>query len=54
MGLKDSRQIGEIVVDPENSDVVFVAAEGSVWGPGENADYIKLPTEERTGTKYWK
>jgi photosystem II stability/assembly factor-like uncharacterized protein len=34
MGLKDSRQIGGIVVDPRNSDVVFVAAEGSVWGPG--------------------
>lgn len=34
MGLKDSRQIGAIVIDPRNSDVVFVAAEGSVWGPG--------------------
>ncbi len=34
MGLKDSRQIGGIVVDPRNSNIVFVAAEGSVWGPG--------------------
>jgi len=34
MGLKESRQIGGIVVDPRNSDVVFVAAEGSAWGPG--------------------
>lgn len=34
MGLKDSRQIGKIVIDPRNSDVVYVAAEGSVWGPG--------------------
>jgi photosystem II stability/assembly factor-like uncharacterized protein len=34
MGLKDSRQIGGIVIDPRNSDVVYVAAEGSVWGPG--------------------
>ena len=32
MGLKDSRQIGMIAIDPRNSDVVFVAAEGSVWG----------------------
>ena len=32
MGLKDSRHIGGIVVDPRNSNVVFVAAEGSVWG----------------------
>lgn len=34
MGLKESRHIGGIVVDPRNSDVVFVAAEGSAWGPG--------------------
>jgi len=34
MGLKESRQIGGIVIDPRNSNVVFVAAEGSVWGPG--------------------
>ncbi len=34
MGLKDSRQIGKIAIDPRNSNVVFVAAEGSVWGPG--------------------
>ena len=34
MGLKESRQIGGIAIDPRNSDVVYVAAEGSVWGPG--------------------
>ncbi|MEX0983102.1 MAG: hypothetical protein WD577_03290 [Bacteroidales bacterium] len=34
MGLKESRQIGGIVIDPRNSDIVFVAAEGSAWGPG--------------------
>jgi photosystem II stability/assembly factor-like uncharacterized protein len=34
LGLKDSRQIGGIVIDPRNSDIVFVACEGSVWGPG--------------------
>jgi photosystem II stability/assembly factor-like uncharacterized protein len=34
MGLKDSRQIGMIAIHPENTDIVFVAAEGSVWGPG--------------------
>ncbi len=34
MGLKESRQIGKILIDPSNSDVVYVAAEGSVWGPG--------------------
>lgn len=34
MGLKESRQIGEILIDPRNSNIVFVAAEGSAWGPG--------------------
>ena len=34
MGLKESRQIGGIVIDPRNTNIVFVACEGSVWGPG--------------------
>lgn len=34
MGLKNSSHIGKIVVDPRNSDVVYVAAHGQVWGPG--------------------
>ncbi len=34
MGLKESRQIGMIAIDPRDSDVVYVAAEGSAWGPG--------------------
>lgn len=34
MGLKESRQIGMIAIHPENTNVVFVAAEGSAWGPG--------------------
>ena len=34
MGLKESRQIGKILINPSNSDIVYVAAEGSLWGPG--------------------
>jgi photosystem II stability/assembly factor-like uncharacterized protein len=41
MGLKESRQIGGIVVDPRNSSVVFVAAEGSAWGPGGDRGLYK-------------
>lgn len=41
MGLKDSRQIGEILIDPRNSNVVYVAAEGSAWGPGEERGVFK-------------
>ncbi len=41
MGLKESRQVGGIVIDPRCSDVVFVAAEGSVWGPGGDRGLYK-------------
>ena len=34
MGLKTSSQIGKIMVDPRDSDVVYVAAQGQAWGPG--------------------
>ena len=50
MGLKDSRQIGKIVIDPRNSDVVYVAAEGSVWGPGGDRGLYKTTD----GGKTWK
>jgi photosystem II stability/assembly factor-like uncharacterized protein len=50
MGLKESRQIGGIIVDPRNSDVVFVAAEGSPFGPGEERGLYKTTD----GGKAWK
>jgi photosystem II stability/assembly factor-like uncharacterized protein len=33
VGLDDTRQIGRILVDPRNADVVFVAALGHAYGP---------------------
>ncbi|MDF1575780.1 MAG: hypothetical protein P1P86_11390 [Bacteroidales bacterium] len=50
MGLKESRQIGGIVVDPRNSNVVFVAAEGSAWGPGGDRGLFK----STDGGETWK
>ena len=41
MGLKESRQIGMILIDPRNSGVVYVAAEGSAWGPGGDRGLYK-------------
>ena len=35
MGLRDTRQIGRILVDPANPNVVFVAALGHAYGPNE-------------------
>ncbi len=34
MGLSTSEHIGKILIDPRNSDVVFVAAEGPLWSSG--------------------
>jgi len=34
MGLESSEHIGRIVIDPRDSDTVFVAAQGPLWAPG--------------------
>jgi photosystem II stability/assembly factor-like uncharacterized protein len=50
MGLKESRQIGGIVIDPRNSDIVFVACEGSAWGPGGDRGLFR----SADGGKTWE
>lgn len=50
MGLKDSRHIGMILVDPRDSDVVYAAAEGSAWGPGGDRGLYK----SEDGGENWK
>ena len=50
VGLKDSERIGRIVVDPRNSDVVYVAALGSLWGPSRERGLYKSDD----GGKSWK
>ncbi|MEZ4386949.1 MAG: glycosyl hydrolase [Candidatus Krumholzibacteriia bacterium] len=41
MGLKDSMHIGEIVVHPEDGNIVYVAAMGPLWGPGGDRGLYK-------------
>ncbi|MBK6283513.1 MAG: glycosyl hydrolase [Draconibacterium sp.] len=50
MGLKESRQIGGIAIDPRNSDIVFVATEGSAWGSGAERGLYKT----KDGGITWK
>ncbi|HJZ66639.1 MAG TPA: glycosyl hydrolase [Blastocatellia bacterium] len=41
MGLRDSKHIARIVVDPVDNDVVYVAALGSLWGAGGDRGVFK-------------
>lgn len=50
MGLKTSSQIGKIMIDPRNSNVVYVAAQGQAWGPGGERGLYKTTD----GGKTWK
>jgi len=48
MGLKTSRQIGKIMIDPRNSNVVYVAAQGQAWGPGGERGLYKTTDGGKT------
>jgi len=41
MGLKNSEHIAKIVVDPRNSNVVYVAAQGPLWNDGGDRGLYK-------------
>jgi len=41
MGLKKSGHIGKIMIDPRNSNVVYVCAQGPAWGPGGDRGLYK-------------
>ncbi|MFC2129067.1 glycosyl hydrolase, partial [Bacteroidota bacterium] len=50
MGLKKSEHIGRIRIDPRNSDVVYVAVQGPLWGPGGDRGLYKTTD----GGKNWE
>jgi len=50
LGLKKSEHIGRVVIDPRDSKVVYVAAEGPLWGPGGDRGLYKTVD----GGKSWK
>ena len=41
LGLKKSEHIGRVVIDPRDSKVAYVAAEGPLWGPGGDRGLYK-------------
>lgn len=50
MGLKTSEHIGKIMVDPRNSNTVFVASQGSVWKDGGERGLYKT----KDGGETWE
>ncbi len=50
IGLEDSRQIGKILVEPNNPNVVYVAALGHQYGPNKQRGVFK----STDGGKSWK
>ncbi len=50
MGLDDTRQIGKILIDPHNPDLVLVAALGHAYGPNEERGIFRTTD----GGKNWQ
>jgi photosystem II stability/assembly factor-like uncharacterized protein len=51
VGLKDSRQIGALIVDPRNADVVLVAALGHAFGPNQERGIFRTADGGKTWTR---
>jgi len=50
VGLKTSEHIGRIAIDPKDSNIVYVAAQGPLWGPGGERGLFKTTDNGKT----WK
>lgn len=51
VGLENSEHIQRVLIDPRNSDVVYVAAQGPLWAPGGHRGLYKTTDGGRTWTR---
>ena len=51
VGLKDSRHIGAVIIDPRNPDIVLVAAVGHAWGPNTERGVFRTADGGKTWQK---
>lgn len=51
LGLKNSEHIGKILLDPRDSNTVYVAAQGPLWGPGGDRGLFKTSDGGKTWNK---
>src|SRR5439155_1116583 len=54
VGLRTSRHINRIVIDPRNNDVVWVAATGPLFGPGGGRGTRRGRWRRRWGRGTWR
>ena len=50
VGLRTSEHIGRIAIDPKDSNIVYIASQGPLWGPGGERGLFKTTD----GGKTWK
>jgi photosystem II stability/assembly factor-like uncharacterized protein len=51
LGLADTRQIGALIIDPKNPDIVLVAALGHAFGPNAERGVFRTADGGKTWTK---
>ena len=51
MGLRDTRQIGALIIHPNNPDIVLVAALGHAFGPNQERGIFRTSDGGKTWTK---
>ena len=51
MGLRDSKHIGRVVIDPRDPNIVYVAVVGHLWGPNRERGLYKTSDGGKTWTQ---
>jgi photosystem II stability/assembly factor-like uncharacterized protein len=51
IGLRDTRHIGAVIIDPRNPDIVLVAALGHAWGPNSERGIFRTADGGKTWQK---